>query len=144
MFLKIKPVNTPIAHWHTGLVCVCAVVILLIATIYVARHEYDFIKTSARAKGIVIAQNAGKHHVQIRFTTNDGKSIDYAQNGLISYEVGDHVAILYAPDDPGTHVSTDAIGSLWIGTISFSMFTFGALLVSILSIFFPRFVSVPS
>lgn len=143
MFLKFKPSNTPNEHWYTGLMLGCVAIVLAIVTTGIAQDEYAFIQVATRAEGVVVAQNAGKHHVQIHFTTSDGKPVEYTQNGWISYEVGDHVKVLYTTNDPRLSASTDAIGSLWINTIAASMFTFGALLFSILAIFFPQFVNIP-
>ena len=44
---------------------------------------YQFVKGSTSTEGTVVALNAGGSHPQIKFTTADGKEIEYAQNGLI-------------------------------------------------------------
>ena len=74
---------------------------------------YRFVKGSASTEGIVMALNAGGSHPQIRFTTADGKEIEYSQNGLIGgYRVGDKATVLYDAQNP-REASVDAFGALW-------------------------------
>lgn len=74
---------------------------------------YRFVKGSTATEGVVVALNAGGSHPQIKFTTADGKEIEYAQNGLIGgYRVGDRATVLYDPQNP-REASVDTFGALW-------------------------------
>lgn len=74
---------------------------------------YQFVKNSTSTEGYVVALNAGGSHPQIKFTTADGKEIEYAQNGLIGgYRVGDTATVLYDRENP-REASVDAFGALW-------------------------------
>lgn len=139
MLNRFKPAKTPVGHWHDGLLLLCITCLLLIAIVPVASNEYTFAQTAARANGMVIRQNHGKHHVQIGFTTASGTAIEYAQNGHISYETGEQVTVLYDPKEPRLTASTDAVGALWGGTIDLSLFALGAFALAMLAIFFPRY-----
>ena len=73
----------------------------------------QFIKNAATAKGVVVKLNAGGSHPEIKFTTNDGKIIEYPQGGLISgYNTGDEVTVLYDSQNPHNAVIND-FGALW-------------------------------
>jgi hypothetical protein len=142
MFNRFKPAKTPSGHWHAGLVLLCVTCLLLVATGRVASSEYEFRQTASHAKGVVIRQNAGKHHVEITFTTAAGESLQYSQNGHISYEVGDEVTVLYDPKEPGQNAETDAIGAVWANTIGLSIFSAFAFVFSMLTIFFPKYIYI--
>jgi hypothetical protein len=142
MINKFKPTNTPNGHWYAGLILLCVTCIFLIFTVCAANNEYDFMQTAARAKGVVISQYAGKHHVEISFTTASGELIKYPQNGHISYETGEVVTVLYDPKEPGMTAETDAFGAIWGDAIDLSIFAFGAFILSMLTIFFPKYIHI--
>lgn len=74
---------------------------------------YQFISQAAAVQGEVIKLNSGGSHPQIRFTTQEGKEIEYPQNGLIfGYEVGDKVGVLYDQRNP-KNASVNTFGALW-------------------------------
>ena len=139
MFNRFKPTQTPIGHWHDGLLLLFITFLLFVAMIPVASNEYSFVQTAARAKGTVIRQDYGKHHVTIRFTTTDGKVVEYGQNGHISYEAGEQVTVLYDMKEPRQTASTDAIGALWVDTIDLLIFASFTFAFAMLAIFFPKY-----
>ena len=59
----------------------------------------QFARKAAVAQGIVMRLNHGGSHPQIRFVDKDGKTVEYAQNGLIfGYQPGEKVRVLYTSD----------------------------------------------
>jgi hypothetical protein len=65
---------------------------------------------AVRAPGKVIALNAGQAHPEVRFTTERGETIDFAQGGFVSEAVGNDVVVLYHPDNP-RDAAVDAFGA---------------------------------
>lgn len=100
-------------HW----ICI----ILSVATLVAFLFEMNFARNSVEAKGIVTKLTAGGSHVRVEFTAN-GRIINYQQNGIIRYKVGDEVRVLYNKEDP-KNASTDAVGALWSWTIAFAILT---------------------
>ena len=143
MLSAYKPASTPKVHWHCGVVALCVTALLLLGTAYTAFQEYRFTQTAARADGIVIGQNAGRHHVQVKFKTAAGQDIEYPQNGLISHGIGDRVTVLYDPKEPRASAVTGDIGALWGGTMSLSVVSLGLFLLAMLFIFRPRAITIP-
>ena len=73
-----------------------------------------FIRTAARAPGIVTRLNAGGAHPEISFTAASGQVVDYPQGGMIGwYRTGQHVWVLYNRRDPGDSPCLDTIPALW-------------------------------
>ena len=62
-------------------------------------------------------------HPGIRFTTRDGQSVEFQQNGFVSRPVGAAVPVAYLPGDPAGTAQADTfwadwgevLGFLWIG-----------------------------
>ena len=74
---------------------------------------YQFISRSATAQGKVIRLNSGGSHPEIKFTTGDGKEVEYPQSGLIfGYKTGDTVEVLYDSQNP-KKASINSFGALW-------------------------------
>lgn len=74
---------------------------------------YHFAANAVRAEGEVIKLNSGGSHPQIRFTANDGQTVEYPQGGLIfGYSSGDRIRVLYDPQSP-RNASIDSFGALW-------------------------------
>lgn len=72
-----------------------------------------FINRAETAQGSVTKLNAGGSHPEITFTTNDGKTIEYPQGGLIfGYHVGDEVIVYYDRENPQNCVINSS-GALW-------------------------------
>jgi hypothetical protein len=142
MFNQFKPAKTPVGHWHSGLVLLFITFILFVAMTLIASNKYEFMQRASRAQGVVIRQNAGKHHVEIKFTTASGEAVQYSQNGDISYEAGEQVTVLYDPKEPMLTASTDATGALW-GNI-FDLFFCASLTFAfaMLAIFFPTYIYI--
>lgn len=127
-----KPSHMSEMEWNKALLFSAVSFILLLILAGTAIYELNFFLTSNSADGEVVALNAGKRHVSIKFKTTNGKEITYPQNGFISYSVGEKVRVLYNPERP-ILASTDAIGALWSGTIALLQLTTIFSLVSIAS-----------
>lgn len=143
MGFTLKPARTPTAHWRDAILSLILSAIFFCILVPVAQNEYAFTQSAARASGVVIAQNHGKHHVEVQFTGADGKVIHYSQNGNVSYEVGDKVTVYYNPNNPSQLPSTDGIGALWVNTIFVALMTFGFFLIAMGLIFFPKYFHGP-
>lgn len=73
-----------------------------------------FIRTAARAPGVVTHLNAGGAHPEIKFTAASGKVVDYPQGGMIwGYHRGERVRVLYDPHRPSDSPVLDTIPALW-------------------------------
>lgn len=142
MLSRYKPVNTPTRHWISGMISLCVSLCLLLAGAVNVSNAFDFIASASRASGVVVRQTAGKHHVAIRFTTAEGSEVEYGQNGLISYEAGDKVTVLYDSGNPGLSPSTDSFGALWGGSLFFFAMGAGFALMSWLAVLKPHFIVV--
>ena len=93
-----------------------------------AIYETAFYLTAKRADGEVVRLNAGRAHVEIRFVTDDGKVVEYPQNGFVRLDLGEKVKVLYDQQDGGRlFACVDSVGAAWFCTIFtfvFSMFIF--------------------
>jgi hypothetical protein len=88
-------------------------VLIIFGVLAWSLKTYQFINNSLSAQGTVVALNAGGSHPQIKFTTTEGKEIEYSQNGLIfGYQIGDQVTVLYNPQNP-LEASVNTPGALW-------------------------------
>jgi len=88
-------------------------VIIVIAAVSWGISNRQFISRAETAKGTVIKLNAGGSHPEIKFTTKDGKEVEYPQGGLIfGYQVGDEVTVHYDSQNPRNCV-IDSFGALW-------------------------------
>lgn len=88
-------------------------VIVILATLAWGLLTYQFINQAATTEGEIIKLNAGGSHPEIKFTTQEGKEIDYPQGGLIfGYKAGDKVEVLYDPKNP-KRASINTFGALW-------------------------------
>lgn len=75
--------------------------------------NWRFVSNAATARGVVVKLNAGGSHPQIKFTTAEGKEIEYAQGGLIfGYKPGDEVDVFYERQNPQI-ASVDSFSALW-------------------------------
>lgn len=96
-------------------------IVLVIIAVVSGISTRRFIARSAMAEGSVIKLNAGGSHPEIKFTTGDGREIEYPQNGLIGgYQTGDKVTVLYDPEDPH-QCELNSSGALWGVTISMAI-----------------------
>ncbi len=87
--------------------------IVILGTLFWGVSNRQFIKNAATAKGVVTKLNSGGSHPEIKFTTTDGRTVEYPQGGLISgYQVGDEVSVLYDEKNPQTAV-INSFGALW-------------------------------
>lgn len=97
-------------------------VALAIGACMSAIHTDSFLRTSLVAQGRVVALNAGKHHPEIAFTTQDGRDISYPQGGFVSMDIGEQVQIRYLPENPRSSASVDRFFPIWQGTIAAGFF----------------------
>ncbi len=118
-----KPPDMSDKDWNKVLLFSLVSFVFLLMLICTSIYELNFILKSKSADGEVVALNAGRGHVKVEFRTIDGKLIRYSQSGLVIYNVGDKVTVLYDPERPNRFASTNAIGALWTGTISLLFFT---------------------
>jgi len=106
-----------------GLCVVCGAVAGVVST-------RDFLRTAARAPGIVTRLNAGGFHPEIQFTVASGQRVQYPQGGMIkSYHAGESVFVLYDPHHPGQDPRLDTFGALWMDWIT--LFGMGAVFIGI-------------
>ncbi|MDQ2686433.1 MAG: DUF3592 domain-containing protein, partial [Armatimonadota bacterium] len=74
---------------------------IILAALVSAWGTQRFVAGASSASGIVTRLNADGSHPEVRFTTADGRTIEFALNGLIfGYRVRDRVKILYNPRRP--------------------------------------------
>ncbi|NHZ36740.1 DUF3592 domain-containing protein [Massilia rubra] len=139
MLPGLIPPNTSTRNLIWGVVFFFASICLFLFGYEGIQDRGEFIKSTVRADGVVVRQTAGKHHVDVRFTTAKGEVVEYGQNGDISYEAGEKVSVLYYADDPRNNPSTDASGALWGGSLT--LFGVGVLTLffSWMSIFKPEY-----
>lgn len=142
MLSRYKPVDTPSGHWISGLLGILVSICVFMVSAVLANNAFDFIQSSSRAKGVVVRQVYGKHHVDVQFQTAKGNVVIYRQNGFISHEVGDKVTVLYNADDPRIVPSTDAFGALWEGTLMFFLMGIFWMCLSWAAMFRPHLVHV--
>lgn len=91
---------------------VIGLVIIITAVIW-GVSNWRFIAFAEIAQGIVTKLNAGGSHPEIKFTTKEGKEIEYPQGGLIfGYRVGDEVSVYYDSQNPKNAV-IENFGALW-------------------------------
>ena len=97
--------------------------------------NWRFANEAAESRGVVIKLNAGGSHPQIKFTTADGKEIEYPQGGLIfGYKPGDEVTVLYEKQNP-QNATVNSFSALWgfptlaliLGVCAFSAVLFANL-----------------
>ena len=76
-----------------------------------------FVRSAARAPGVVSRLNAGGAHPQIQFTAASGEVVGYPQGGMIwGYHAGDRVSVLYDPHRPDNDPRLDTPNVLWFDT----------------------------
>ena len=87
---------------------------LMVAAGFEAASTRDFLAHAHKAAGEVTLLRAGGAHPQVRFVTDEGRTVEYGQNGMIwGYRVGDRVTVLYDPRDPARDPVVDTVGALW-------------------------------
>jgi Protein of unknown function (DUF3592) len=88
-------------------------IVLIGGSIAALAGVYRFTQAAVVVPGVVTKLNAGGSHPQIKFTTQAGETIDYAQNGLIfGYQPGDRVQVMYEPSEPRSAM-VDTFGAKW-------------------------------
>jgi hypothetical protein len=107
----------------------CVGTVLLASTLSSGLDVWQFKQTASSAVGVVVHENAGCAHVDVRFVTANGETIEYPQNGSICLHPGQKVRVLYDPSMPLPTASADSAGALW-----FSTFVTGAMGVRFLLI----------
>lgn len=142
MLSSYKPANTPSGHWVGGIVIFLLSLCLFLWSAVSVQHAFDFIASTSRAHGVVVRQTAGKHHVDIRFSTAKGEVVEYGQNGLIAYQAGEKVTVLYHADNPRKHPSTDAFGAVWGGVVTLFIVGCFTSILAWLTVFKPHLIHI--
>lgn len=87
---------------------------LIIGVIAWCVSTANFIRSAARAPGVVTRLNAGGSHPEIQFTVASGEVVTYPQGGIIwGYHTGERVWVLYDPRSPNSDPTLDTIPALW-------------------------------
>lgn len=86
---------------------------LLVASPLIGLNTWRFKQVASRTQGAVIRESYGCHHVDVRFRTVSGETIDYPQNGDICLHTGQQVPVLYDPSMPRMTATVDSAGALW-------------------------------
>ncbi len=87
---------------------------LLVLSAISSVNSWRFQNEATHARGVVIGLNAGGSHPQIWFMTTSGRSISYAQGGLIfGYAPGEQVEVLYDPKLPQASATLDRWETVW-------------------------------
>ena len=81
-----------------------------------------FMARAAHATGTIANDDA---HPLIRFTTGDGTTVTFRQNGGISRAVGAAVPVAYDPADPAGTAEADTIFAAWGEVVGFSWIGLG-------------------
>lgn len=90
----------------------------------------QFLDAALKARGVVVALNAGGSHPQVEFTNIKGEQISYPQGGFIfGYRVGDKVTVFYLDNSPNPQA--DRFGAVWESSIAFAFFVIGAPLMAL-------------
>jgi hypothetical protein len=88
-------------------------VVLIGGSVAAMVGTYRFTQTAVAVPGVVTKLNAGGSHPEIKFTTQTGEAVEYAQNGFIfGYKPGDPVRVLYQPGEPRSAM-VDTFGAKW-------------------------------
>lgn len=112
-------------NWLKAAVFGVVTVVMAIGAVVTAVGRTEFLRSSARAPGVVSKLNAGGSHPQVSFTVA-GLEMSFAQGGWIwGYEVGDQVTVLYDPENPHMTATIDSTGALWFATSFFAFMTLG-------------------
>jgi len=104
--------TTSILMIKLSFIAVGLILLVLAAAIGISVRRFTQVATSA--DGVVARLNAGGSHPQIDFVTATGQKVSYPQGGLIfGARVGDHVHVLYRPDNPLSSARVDRFGTLY-------------------------------
>jgi hypothetical protein len=77
------------------------------------KYPCEFISKAKITDGVVIAMPSGDSHPRIEYIDASGEKHWFPANGWISaYQVGEHVRVLYDPDDTN-QINIDDFGSLY-------------------------------
>ncbi len=115
--------------WNAATVLLCGVGWCAVAGTVVEGHRVAAFMARAAHAASTIAN--GDAHPLIRFSTGDGTTVTFRQNGGISRAVGAAVPVAYDPADPAGTARADTVfsawgevmGLAWIG-LGFTLFPF--------------------
>ena len=97
-----------------ALVFALAGLVMLRVAVYCVVSTRDFLARAHVAEGEVVRLNAGGSHPEVRFVTDKGQEVEYPQGGMIGgYHAGDHVTVLYDPENPAMSPVLNTFGALW-------------------------------
>lgn len=94
-----------------GIVFVCVGVVVALISLFQLTSAWQLGQHGLRARGEVVALNAGPAHPEVRFTTSSGATVSYPQGGLVSLHVGEQVTVLYDAEDPRRDAVVDTFAA---------------------------------
>ena len=127
-----EPAAQAMPRWN-----VATVLLWLVGWATLVAAALDGHRTSAFLSSAVHVTGAvaePQPHPRIRFTTTEGASVEFTQDGFVSRPLGAAVPVAYLPEDPAGSAKadtfwadwSDVLGLLWIG-LSFTLFPFYGL-----------------
>ena len=105
--------HDPVQHqpWNAATVLLWAVGWCAMAGTVVEGHRTAaFLAHATRVAGVIANKDS---HPLIRFTTGDGTTVIFRQNGGISPAIGAGVPVAYDPADPASTAQADTLFSAW-------------------------------
>jgi hypothetical protein len=84
--------------------------VLLSVTVWQVDRTARFLSGATRTMGVVVASTP---HPRISFSTPDGRSISFIQNGFISRPAGAAVPVAYEARDPAGTAVAATFWTLW-------------------------------
>jgi hypothetical protein len=108
---------------------------------FIACDRAAFLRDASGVIGTIVSLNAGTAHPNVEFTTSLGQTIQFSENGWISYGVNERVRVLYDPADPEHTAWVDDPGAVWfapslLAGLGFFAWLLGALAATRLRRFF--------
>jgi hypothetical protein len=112
-------------YWAPRLFLGVGVLIFVVGAV-IGVFAYRFIAGSEEADGTVIdlkesydsQDDTTVYYPIVRFTTAEGRTVEFESNVSSSHDVGDRVEVLYDPDDP-TDARLSGFFNLWFGSLAF-------------------------
>jgi hypothetical protein len=89
---------------------------ILLLAIFSTVYTFLFINIASRAEGKVVRLAAGGAHPVIQFMSDEKRSVEFSESGLVYYAVGDKVTVLYLKKDLQNNIfepTIDTPGALW-------------------------------
>jgi len=124
---------------------------LLACSVGFYHHSRNFLAVCSRVDGTVLenvpshnSDNGETYAARVSFETPDGTTHTFLSSVSSSppaYSVGDHVQVLYMPDNPGG-ASLNSYSELWLGATVFAALAGGAWIGALIWLLIDRFYIV--